>query len=174
MGALSALPALALPLPPGMVGPCAELSGLKPASLPLHIATRHICSDPACGSLSPHQNPPLSSREPYLKVFPQTWLLSHLSPGGGTPVVTSWSVSLEKPGVQPWPLLQPRGGNHVVFLELRRHSRVTTGISAFPLGWPWEAQSSPRVARESWGLPPVKSGVNAHGEGERVIALESW
>ena len=27
----------------------------------------------------------------------------------------------------------------------------TTGISAFPLGWPWEAQSSPRVARESWG-----------------------
>ena len=21
-----------------------------------------------------------------------------------------------------------------------------------PLGWPWEAQSSPRVARESWGL----------------------
>ena len=30
-------------------------------------------------------------------------------------------------------------------------SRVTTGISAFPLGWPWEAQSSPRVARESWG-----------------------
>ena len=24
--------------------------------------------------------------------------------------------------------------------------------SAFPLGWPWEAQSSPRVARESWGL----------------------
>ena len=20
-----------------------------------------------------------------------------------------------------------------------------------PLGWPWEAQSSPRVARESWG-----------------------
>lgn len=40
----------------------------------------------------------------------------------------------------------------MVFLELRRHSRVTTGISAFPLGWPWEAQSSPRVARESWGL----------------------
>ena len=38
------------------------------------------------------------------------------------------------------------------FLELRRDSRVTTGISAFPLGWPWEAQSSPRVARESWGL----------------------
>ena len=47
-------------------------------------------------------------------------------------------------------LILPSGGNHVVFLELRRHSRVTTGISAFPLGWPWEAQSSPRVARESW------------------------
>ena len=42
--------------------------------------------------------------------------------------------------------------HRVVFLELRRHSRVTTGISAFPLRWPWEAQSSPRVARESWGL----------------------
>ena len=45
----------------------------------------------------------------------------------------------------------PRGGTHVVFLELRRDSRVTTGISGFLLGWPWEAQSSPRVARESWG-----------------------
>ena len=33
-------------------------------------------------------------------------------------------------------LILPSGGNHVVFLELRRHSRVTTGISAFPLGWP--------------------------------------
>ena len=28
----------------------------------------------------------------------------------------------------------------------------TTGISAFPFGWPWEAQSSPRVARVlEWG-----------------------
>ena len=43
-------------------------------------------------------------------------------------------------------------GNHVVFLELRRDSRVMTGISGFLLGWPWEAQSSPGVARESWGL----------------------
>ena len=49
-------------------------------------------------------------------------------------------------------LILPRGGNHVVFLELRRDSRVTMGITAFLLGWPWEAQSSPRVARESWGL----------------------
>ena len=42
--------------------------------------------------------------------------------------------------------------------EPRGFSRVAVafssydGISAFPLGWPWEAQSSPRVARESWGL----------------------
>ena len=42
---------------------------------------------------------------------------------------------------------------HVVFLELRRDSRVTTRISGFLLGWPWEAPSSIRVARESWGLP---------------------
>ena len=27
--------------------------------------------------------------------------------------------------------------------ELRRHSRVTTGISAFPLGWPWEGNGNP-------------------------------
>ena len=40
----------------------------------------------------------------------------------------------------------------MVFLELRREYRVSTGISAFLLGWPWEAQTSPRVARESWGL----------------------
>ena len=42
--------------------------------------------------------------------------------------------------------------NQAVFLELRRDSRVTTGISGFLLCWPWEAQSSPRVARESCGL----------------------
>ena len=33
---------------------------------------------------------------------------------------------------------------HVVFLELRRDSRVTTGISAFPLGWPWAASGQIR------------------------------
>ena len=27
---------------------------------------------------------------------------------------------------------------------------------SIPLGWPWEAQSSPRVARESWGWPCVQ------------------
>ena len=43
-------------------------------------------------------------------------------------------------------------------LEPRRFSRVasgfskTTGISGFLLGWPWEAQSSIRVAMESWGF----------------------
>ena len=59
------------------------------------------------------------------------------------------------PGSSVHGILQARileCGNHVGFLELRRDSRVTTGISACPLGWPWEAQSSPRVARESWGL----------------------
>ena len=54
-------------------------------------------------------------------------------------------------------LILPRGGNHVYFLELRRHSRVTTGISAFPLGWPWEAQSSPRVPVPSRGIPAGNS-----------------
>ena len=43
-------------------------------------------------------------------------------------------------------------GNDVVFLEFRRDSRVTKGISDFLLCWPREAQSSIRVARESWGL----------------------
>ena len=37
-------------------------------------------------------------------------------------------------------------------LVQNRAGMKTTGISAFPLGWPWEAQSSPRVARESWGV----------------------
>ena len=42
----------------------------------------------------------------------------------------------------------------VLFLKksLWKFTRVTTGISAFLLGWPLEAQSSPRVAREIWGL----------------------
>ena len=34
----------------------------------------------------------------------------------------------------------------------------TTGISAFPLGWPWEAQSSPRVAR-AVGPPDLERGI---------------
>src|SRR5574342_1261269 len=43
-------------------------------------------------------------------------------------------------------------GSHVVFLELRRDSRVTTGNSGCLLCWPREVQSSIRVAKESWGL----------------------
>ena len=40
----------------------------------------------------------------------------------------------------------------MVFLKVRRDSRVTTGNSGFLLCWPREVQSSIRVARESWGL----------------------
>ena len=40
----------------------------------------------------------------------------------------------------------------MVFLELRRDSRVTTGNSGCLLCWPREVQSSIRVAKESWGL----------------------
>src|SRR5574337_21881 len=43
-------------------------------------------------------------------------------------------------------------GYHVVFLELRRDSRVTTGNSGCLLCWPREVQSSIRVAKENWGL----------------------
>ena len=40
----------------------------------------------------------------------------------------------------------------MVFLELRRDSRVTTGNSGCLLCWPREVQSSIRVAKESWGF----------------------
>ena len=40
----------------------------------------------------------------------------------------------------------------MVFLELRRDSRVTTGNSGCLLCWPREVKSSIRVAKESWGL----------------------
>ena len=59
----------------------------------------------------------------------------------------------------------------MVFLELRRDSRGMTGISGFLLDWPWEAQSSSRVARESWGLTGVVLGVYlgaGSGRGEQV------
>ena len=46
----------------------------------------------------------------------------------------------------------------MAFLELRRDSRVTTGISGFPLGWPWEAQSSPRVRGKAGGCARVTAG----------------
>ena len=68
--------------------------------------------------------------------------------------------SLGEGNGNPLHLILPSGGNHVVFLELRRHSRVTTGISAFPLGWPWRrgSQGASRAA-------PGKSGLHARGEG---------
>ena len=40
----------------------------------------------------------------------------------------------------------------MVFLELRRDSRVTTGNSGCLLCWPRQVQSSIRVAKESWAL----------------------
>ena len=40
----------------------------------------------------------------------------------------------------------------MVFLELRRDSRVTTGNSRCLLCWPREVQSSIPVPKESWGL----------------------
>ena len=46
-----------------------------------------------------------------------------------------------------------RRGTHVVFLELQQDFRVTTGISGFLLCRTWEALSSIRIARESWGSP---------------------
>ena len=41
----------------------------------------------------------------------------------------------------------------MVFIELWLDSRVTTGISGFLLCRTWEALSSIRIARESWGSP---------------------
>ena len=41
----------------------------------------------------------------------------------------------------------------MVFPELRRDSRVTTGNSGCLLCWPRQVQSSIRVAKESWALP---------------------
>ena len=44
-------------------------------------------------------------------------------------------------------------------MEVARDSRVTTGISGFPLGWPWDAgrphfpPASPQPPDESSGLP---------------------
>ena len=40
----------------------------------------------------------------------------------------------------------------MVFLELRRDSRVTTGNSGCLLCWPRQVQSSIRVAKERWAL----------------------
>ena len=58
----------------------------------------------------------------------------------------------------PWRRCSGQGPHPVKTLEPRGFSRVesgfskTTGILGFLLGWPWEAQSSPGVAMESWGF----------------------
>src|SRR5574341_1790697 len=52
----------------------------------------------------------------------------------------------------PYTTLFRSRGSHVVFLELRRDSRVTTGNSGCLLCWPWQVQSSTQVAKESWAL----------------------
>ena len=49
-------------------------------------------------------------------------------------------------------------GSHVVFLELRRDSRVTTGNSGCLLCWPRQVQYSIRVAKESWDCSRVTAG----------------
>ena len=61
----------------------------------------------------------------------------------------------------------------MVFLELRRDSRDTTGIR--------EVQCQDGVSHKiRWGAQGVsrvvtgKSGLHARVEGERIIALESW
>ena len=67
----------------------------------------------------------------------------------------------------------------MVFLELRRDSRVTTGNSGCLLCWPREVQSSIRVAKESWGLPKLiefSVGVNVdtgHKRAEECILEHS-
>ena len=48
----------------------------------------------------------------------------------------------------------------MVFLELRRDSRVMTGNSGCLLCWPREVQSSIRVAKDSWGLLSSDCGAN--------------
>ena len=48
---------------------------------------------------------------------------------------------------------EPRG-----FSRVAADSRVTTGISGFLLGWPWEAQSSPRVRGKAGGCARVSAG----------------
>ena len=60
-----------------------------------------------------------------------------------------------------------RAPNHIhttLRWGMRRVSRATTGISGFLWGWAWEAQSSPRVVRESWGL---RNGRGPHLEGRQ-------
>ena len=63
----------------------------------------------------------------------------------------------------------PRPGSHVVFLELRPDSRVTTGNSGCLFCWPRQVQSSIRVAKESWDLP--KPGIEPRSPALRADSL---
>ena len=60
----------------------------------------------------------------------------------------------------------------MVFLELRRNSRVTTGNSGFLFCWPREVQSSIRVARESWGL--LSSHCRAKDTSSSLVFSTQW
>ena len=70
----------------------------------------------------------------------------------------SWTVKkAERQGIDAFELWcwrrllrVPWTARIVVFLELRRDSRVTTGNSGRLLCWPRQVQSSIRVAKESW------------------------
>ena len=55
---------------------------------------------------------------------------------------------------QPTPVFLPgesQGWRSLVGCHLWSCTESDTTEVTYPLGWPWEAQSSPRVARESWG-----------------------
>ena len=60
----------------------------------------------------------------------------------------------------------------MVFLELRRNSRVTTQNSGFLLCWPREVQSSIRVVRESWGL--LSSHCRAKETSSSLVFSTQW
>ena len=55
-------------------------------------------------------------------------------------------------------LMLRRRWNHVVFLELRRDSRVTTGISGFLLGWPWDPKLPFKFRGKAGGCARVTAG----------------
>ena len=55
----------------------------------------------------------------------------------------------------------------------RRRRDGATGISAFPLGWPREAQSSPRVARESWGWRSSTCSDTGHAGSAVAVGREA-
>ena len=58
--------------------------------------------------------------------------------------------------------------NQVAFSPEFLNQNSTAAVSAFPLGWPWEAQSSPLVARDSWGLR------SSHCRAEETRGSSMW